>query len=94
MYDPRVSTTKGLAYSFSFNQGLISTEATCQFHSTFPRHPKLARIEVHNSPQVAYLFILSTLNSAFDMAMMYEPLIAGFGAYVLIEALQHSQVTP
>ncbi|KAF9259069.1 hypothetical protein L218DRAFT_1004261 [Marasmius fiardii PR-910] len=29
---------------------------------------------------VAYLFILSTLNSAFDMAMMYDPLISGFGS--------------
>ncbi|KAJ8090729.1 hypothetical protein PM082_018295 [Marasmius tenuissimus] len=29
---------------------------------------------------VAYLFILETANSAFDMAMMYEPLIAGFGS--------------
>ena len=31
--------------------------------------------------QVAYLFILEIANSVFDMAMMYEPLIAGFGAY-------------
>ncbi|KAL0573854.1 hypothetical protein V5O48_008095 [Marasmius crinis-equi] len=30
--------------------------------------------------QVAYLFILETVNSAFDMAMMYEPLIGGFGS--------------
>ncbi|KAK1233527.1 hypothetical protein PQX77_003338 [Marasmius sp. AFHP31] len=33
-----------------------------------------------SSNQVAYLFILETVNSAFSMANMYEALIAGFGS--------------
>ncbi|KAK1233521.1 hypothetical protein PQX77_003332 [Marasmius sp. AFHP31] len=42
-------------------------------------NPQIPSLHDHVN-QVAYLFILETANSAFDMAMMYEPLIAGFGS--------------
>ena len=29
--------------------------------------------------QVLYLFLLETVNTAFDIAMMYEPLVLNFG---------------